>query len=150
MAGPLLLGVPLYMWATGAGVSILGWEYYKPGGGRDQIVDAYGKSHAVAMSEQAGEERDKALVSDDNTQACGDCRQAGEKDRPYAGETPNDKPENFDRVRGRKGRVNISDGSYWEKDFSQHGGSEWKRWPSIRDYEYGRGRESVRGDGSVR
>ena len=149
MAEPLLLGIPLYMWATGAGISILGWEYYKPGGGRDQILDAYGKNHAVAMNEQAGEEREKALVSDDNTQVCETCRPE-EKDRPYAGETPKDKQEDFRPVGGRRGKIKKSDGSYWEKDFSQHGGSEWKRWPSIRDYESGRGRESIRADGSVR
>ena len=43
-----------------------------------------------------------------------------------------------------------SDGSVWEADKDSHAGSKWKRWPSIRDWEKNRGRESVRPDGSVR
>ena len=68
--------------------------------------------------------------------------------RPYAGETPDDRPDNFDNT--REGKRSKSDGSIWDNDHSGHGGSKWKRWPSSGDKERGRGRESVRPDGSVR
>ena len=82
--------------------------------------------------------------------------EAGEDPRPYEGQTPDDKPEDFDRIRteGRAGFRDRKNGSYWEKDRTGHGGSKWKRWPTVRDRNSGgrdgTGRKSVRPDGSVR
>jgi RHS repeat-associated protein len=74
-------------------------------------------------------------------------------DKPYAGETPADKPDDFERTgwHGKKAPPKRkSDGSIWEGDVDGHGGSGWKRWPSGRDWERDNGRQSVRPDGSVR
>jgi hypothetical protein len=73
-----------------------------------------------------------------------------EAEKPYAGNTPEDRPEDFHRGAKPGQRENKKDGSVWEKDHSGHGGSEWKRWPSRKDREKNRNRESVRPDGSVR
>ncbi|MFM6862914.1 MAG: RHS repeat domain-containing protein, partial [Dolichospermum sp.] len=70
-------------------------------------------------------------------------------ERPYAGQTPQDKPGDFTPIKGTPGKKS-DDGSVWEKDFSRHGGSEWKRWKNTKDWEKGKQPESVRPDGSVR
>jgi RHS repeat-associated protein len=72
------------------------------------------------------------------------------QEKPYAGETPDDKSGDFSKISGGRGAQKKSDGSVWEPDYSQHGGSTWKRWPNRKSWEKGRGRESVRPDGSVR
>ena len=53
----------------------------------------------------------------------------------YAGETPDDKREDYRLGSGdEKGDlININDGSIWSPDRDKHGGSAWKRWPNIRD-----------------
>lgn len=61
----------------------------------------------------------------------------------HKGETPDDKPEDYERM-GRPSkksppRRNKTDGSVWEADKDGHGGSKWKRWPSVRDWEKDRG-----------
>ncbi len=75
-----------------------------------------------------------------------------EADKPYSGETPDDKPEDFRR--GNQGdKININDGSIWSPERAgdrAHGGSKWKRWPNARDKRRNKNRESVRPDGSVR
>ncbi|MEP2946472.1 MAG: hypothetical protein ABJN11_10705 [Lentilitoribacter sp.] len=74
--------------------------------------------------------------------------QGEDKDKPYAGHTPDDK----EMRKGPSGKTmkDPDNGSIWEKDYSQHGGTKWKRWPNQKAWEKGRGRESVRGDGSTR
>ncbi|UHS59562.1 hypothetical protein [Agrobacterium vaccinii] len=111
----------------------------------DRARKAMQLAQAAAMAQQLAQTKAR-------DEPCGDCEDAktDEDETPYAGETPKDKPEDFKSAKGRRGSIKKSDGSYWEKDFSQHGGSEWKRWPSLRDFEKGKGRESVRPDGSVR
>ncbi len=75
-----------------------------------------------------------------------------EPDKPYEGQTPDDKPEDFRR--GNQGdRINENDGSIGSPERAgdrAHGGSKWKRWPNARDRRRNRNRESVRPDGSVR
>ena len=75
--------------------------------------------------------------------------EACERPKPYEGETPDDVPEKF-RPSGSPGRQKKDDGSVWEKDRDQHGGSKWKRWPNEKDADKNRNKESVRPDGSVR
>lgn len=79
-----------------------------------------------------------------------ECEKGCDREKPYEGQTPTDKPGDYRNVKGSPGQENVNDGSYWEKDRTQHGGSTWKRWPSRRDHQRGRGRESIRPDGSVR
>lgn len=77
---------------------------------------------------------------------------APDRDTPYGGETPADKPENFRPGSGeeRGDLINNNDGSIWSPDRDKHGGSHWKRWPNKRDKKNKRNRESVRPDGSCR
>jgi len=77
---------------------------------------------------------------------------ASDRDRPYAGETPADMPENFRPGSGdlRGDMINNNDGSIWSPDRDQHRGSHWKPWPNKRDKKNKRNRESVRPDGSCR
>lgn len=77
-----------------------------------------------------------------------------DSDKPYEGETPDDKPGDFKPL-GRPGKkappkIKESDGSVWESDRDGHGGSKWKRWPSVRDWEKSRGVRGVRPNGSFR
>ncbi len=68
--------------------------------------------------------------------------------KPFKNKTPKDKDSSF---RKRKGQYfNEKDGSVWEKDNSQHGGSTWKRWKNVKDWEKGKKPQSIRPDGSVR
>jgi hypothetical protein len=46
---------------------------------------------------------------------------------------PKNSPDSF-RKYETKAYINIEDGSIWEKDTAEHGGSEWKRWNNIRDW----------------
>ncbi len=62
--------------------------------------------------------------------------------------TPETHPEEFDRY--RKGLKNKKDGSYWEKDRTNHGGPQYKRWPSVKDHEKGRKPQSIWPDGRIR
>ncbi len=73
-----------------------------------------------------------------------------ENEKPYEGETPTDRPENYQPVKGTSAKKNKEDGSIWDKDRTEHGGSKWKRWNNQKDWENDRNRESVRPDGSVR
>lgn len=95
---------------------------------------------------EANEGADRLL----SEEATDECEKGCDREKPYEGQTPDDDPENYKKVRGSPGRQNKTDGSYWEKDRTQHGGSTWKRWPSRRDHQRGRGRQSIRPDGSVR
>jgi hypothetical protein len=52
-------------------------------------------------------------------------------DKPYAGETPDDKPGDFVPIGGSDKRK-LSDGSIWSPDKAGHAGSKWKRWPNER------------------
>lgn len=71
------------------------------------------------------------------------------EDKPYEGETPDDRPEDFKR--GNDGdKINKNDGSVWSPDRAGHGDSKWKRWPNERDRREKKNRESVRPDGSCR
>ncbi len=112
-------------------------------------ADRARKALQLAQAASAAQQLAQTKARDE---PCGDCDDAksDDEEKPYAGETPKDKPEDFKSAKGRRGSIKNSDGSYWEKDFSQHGGSEWKRWPSLKDFERGKGRESVRPDGSIR
>lgn len=77
----------------------------------------------------------------------------GKSQTKYGSGTPAGDPDNYDRLgKGKKGAKykNKTDGSVWEKDVDEHGGSKWKRWPSEKAWEKNTGRESVRDDGSVR
>ena len=68
---------------------------------------------------------------------------------PYGGKTPADKPGNYTNIKGSSAKRN-KDGSIWDKDHSQHGGSVYKRWANQKDWEKGLKPESIRVDGSVR
>jgi RHS repeat-associated protein len=70
-------------------------------------------------------------------------------DKPYAGETPDDKPGDFVPI-GEGDKRKLSDGSIWSPDKAGHAGSKWKRWPNERARREGKKLESVRPDGSVR
>ena len=63
-------------------------------------------------------------------------------------DNPDSAPEKFRPKRGG-GKV-CEDGSVWDKDRTSHGGEQWKRWPSVRDYEKGNKPTSVWPDGRVR
>jgi hypothetical protein len=82
--------------------------------------------------------------------------QNGNQDPNKNGKTPPPYPKNpdnsgdFSRIKGSRAQRNNSDDSIWEKDFSQHGGSTWKRWPNQKSWERGDKPESVRNDGTVR
>lgn len=53
---------------------------------------------------------------------------------PYP-ENPDSSPDNFSPIKGKRGKLNESDGSVWERDHSSHGGEQWKRWKNKKRYE---------------
>jgi hypothetical protein len=64
-------------------------------------------------------------------------------------------PVEGDPSRFRRGpsgtKINNDDESVWDRNRGNgHGGDQWKRWPNVKDWENGRGRESVWPDGRVR
>ncbi|MEW5839250.1 MAG: DUF6531 domain-containing protein [Pseudomonadota bacterium] len=65
---------------------------------------------------------------------------------------PGNHPEDFhDQKYSGKAWKNKYDGSMWETDNSQHGGSTWKRWKNQKTWEKFSGKyESVRDNGTVR
>jgi YD repeat-containing protein len=65
---------------------------------------------------------------------------------------PDDYPEDFHKQKySGKAWKNKYDGSMWETDNSQHGGSTWKRWKDQKTWERFPGKyESVRDNGTVR
>ncbi|MGV2130307.1 hypothetical protein ACQZ4Q_10880 [Agrobacterium vitis] len=71
---PLLLGIPLVEWLLGGtALGAAGWLYYRPGGTKDQLVDALSKPSAVQMSEQADEAASTDLDQTSATDACSTC-----------------------------------------------------------------------------
>jgi filamentous hemagglutinin len=68
---------------------------------------------------------------------------------PYP-DNPKTNPEIFDPIRGTNAKKNGEDGSIWEKDFSKHGGEQWKRWPDRKSWERDDTPTSVWPDGRVR
>ncbi|WP_429924926.1 hypothetical protein ACQY1H_05340 [Agrobacterium vitis] len=71
---PLLLGIPLAEWLLGGtALGAAGWLYYRPGGTKDQLVDALSKPSAVQMSEQADEAASTDLDQTSATDACSTC-----------------------------------------------------------------------------
>lgn len=74
---------------------------------------------------------------------------ANEEAPPFP-DYPKSTPDKF-RPKGRSGaKENVDDGSIWEKDYSGHAGSEWKRWPNEKSWERGDSPNSIWGDGRVR
>jgi len=75
-----------------------------------------------------------------------------DEEKPYEGETPDDKRDNYRPGEKPGDLINNDDGSIWSKERSgrPHAGSKWKRWPNKKDRKNGKNRESVRPDGSVR
>ena len=56
----------------------------------------------------------------------------------------------FKPKRRTPAKIDKEDGSVWEKDTSQHGGEQWKRWPNTKSWETGETPQSVWPDGRIR
>ncbi|MDQ0458473.1 hypothetical protein [Rhizobium paknamense] len=71
---PLLLGIPLVEWLLGGtALGAAGWLYYRPGGTKDQLVNALSKPSPVQMSEHADEAASTDLDQGVATDTCSTC-----------------------------------------------------------------------------
>ncbi|MEG2468786.1 MAG: RHS repeat-associated core domain-containing protein [Comamonas sp.] len=68
---------------------------------------------------------------------------------------PDVAPDQFENIPRTPGKYCPTDGSVWERDTAGHGnrdeeGSQWKRWPSKRDWSRGKTPNSIWPDGRIR
>ncbi len=65
-------------------------------------------------------------------------------------DNPKKDPKSYKPIETKGAKENTKDGSIWEKDNSNHGGEQWKRWPGKRAWEKGDKPNSIWPDGTVR
>ncbi|UXY15344.1 hypothetical protein N8I74_18865 [Chitiniphilus purpureus] len=73
-----------------------------------------------------------------------------ESDQVVYPDNPDTAPDDFEPIKGSKGKRCKTDGSVWERDTSSHGGDQWKRWSDKKSWEKGKVPNSVWPDGRVR
>lgn len=64
--------------------------------------------------------------------------------------TPTHQYELFIEVKHSPALKHKENGSIWEPDITQHGGSTWKRWNNKRDWEKRRTPQSIMPNGKIR
>ena len=64
-------------------------------------------------------------------------------------DNPDERGDKFRPIKGTRGKQ-CEDGSVWERDYSNHGGDQWKRWPNRKSWERRDKPASVWPDGRIR
>ena len=119
---------------------------------KDALVRDFKKAHFDESEQKIQEKNDgaKSTTGGPNGEDPDDekNKKKGEVKFP---DNPDKKPGDFKPAGKRTGaKENKDDGSVWDKDNSNHGGEQWKRWRRKKDWENGETPNSIWPDGTVR